>query len=736
MFGLPAMLGWLAAAAVPILIHLLTRQRSQRVEWGAMEFLMRAVKKQQRRVRLEDLLLLLLRVAAVLMLILALAEPRLEKAGLLGGPEERREVVLVVDTSFSMAFRESTGETPFRRALDRARGLVRDLRSERGDTVTLVTAGSPAALRLSRDSDLGRVDGELERLETGDAATDLSGAMRAVVAKLDDLPKGAEVVVFTDLQKSALSPGGDEGGKAFDGLVAAIKSKGATLTLVPCGKGVADNLAVTSITMASKLAQVGRPTRFSVAVRNFGTRPAGGVVNFSVDGADAGGDATTIDTIEPGKEAVVDFRHTFGETGPHLVEARFVTDALENDNRRALSVVVQDRVETRIVDGAIGAEKGDGSAFFLEAALDPTGGEDRRGAFGVVVDDEAGFERADLSKTALVVLADVGRLSTRRGDDLEAFVARGGGLLIFAGDRFKGPQIDAALARDGKGLLPARLGVPIGTDDSTDAGFEFALVEGTRGPLRYFADERVRAILPSIPFRRILTTTPLDDGSVTTYARFASRKADGGAPHPAVLERAYGSGRVILVSTTASRAWNDLAAFPSFVPFVREMAYHLVRRASELENLTVGGSWRGEIETNSKKATLYHNGRPIKELDALAVPNKERRFELRTESLDRAGTWRIEFPPSDDGKTPTPIRLAVNVDPVESDLARTTPEVLAARFPAGSIKVLDDPAAKEGGADADSEGRLWWWGLVAALGLFLLETWVGQWIGKSRGGAA
>jgi hypothetical protein len=101
---------------------------------------------------------------------------------------------------------------------------------------------------------------------------------------------------------------------------------------------------------------------------------------------------------------------------------------------------------------------------------------------------------------------------------------------------------------------------------------------------------------------------------------------------------------VILVGTTASRAWNDLAAFPTFVPFVREMAYHLVRRASELENLTVGGSWRGEIESTAKKATLLHNGRPVRELDALAVPNKERRFEIRTESLDRAGTWRIEFP--------------------------------------------------------------------------------------------
>jgi hypothetical protein len=161
MFGLPAMLGWLAAATVPVLIHLLTRQRSRRVEWGAMEFLLKAVKKQQRRVRLEDLLLLLLRVAAIVMLVLALAEPRLEKAGLLGAGTD-------VAKSFSSWIRRSAwrsasrrAEPAFRRALHRARALVRDLRSDRGDTVTLVTAASPATLRLSRDSDLGRVDAEL-----------------------------------------------------------------------------------------------------------------------------------------------------------------------------------------------------------------------------------------------------------------------------------------------------------------------------------------------------------------------------------------------------------------------------------------------------------------------------------------------------------------------------------------------------------------------------------------------
>jgi hypothetical protein len=234
-----------------------------------------------------------------------------------------------------------------------------------------------------------------------------------VVAKLDDLPKGAEVIVFTDLQKSSIAPGGEEGGKAFDGLVAAVRGKDATLALVRAGKGVADNLAVTSVTMASKLAQVGRPTRFSVAIRNFGSRTAGGVVNFSVDGADAGGDATTIDAIEPGKESVVDFRHTFAETGPHLVEARFVTDALETDNRRALSVVVQDRVETRIVDGNPGTDRRRRLRLLPRGGARPDGGDDRRGAFGVVVDDETGFERADLAKT-------VARRVGRRGSAVSA----------------------------------------------------------------------------------------------------------------------------------------------------------------------------------------------------------------------------------------------------------------------------------------------------------------------------
>src|SRR5690349_10601283 len=71
----PALVAGLAAAALPLLIHLLNRQRHKPVRWAAMRFVLAAYRKTRRRVELENLLLLLLRMGAVALLALALARP-------------------------------------------------------------------------------------------------------------------------------------------------------------------------------------------------------------------------------------------------------------------------------------------------------------------------------------------------------------------------------------------------------------------------------------------------------------------------------------------------------------------------------------------------------------------------------------------------------------------------------------------------------------------------------------
>ena len=90
-------------AGVPILIHLLNRQRFSPTPWGAMRFVEAAWRRTRRRMQLENLLLLLLRAGAIALLAMALARPFLEESSPLAAlTEKRRDLVVVIDTSASM----------------------------------------------------------------------------------------------------------------------------------------------------------------------------------------------------------------------------------------------------------------------------------------------------------------------------------------------------------------------------------------------------------------------------------------------------------------------------------------------------------------------------------------------------------------------------------------------------------------------------------------------------------
>src|SRR5438105_15541504 len=106
-FGYPLLLGWLAAAAAPIILHLWNKRKYREVSWAAIEYLLAALKKNSRRMRLEQWILLAVRTFLILLLVIAAAEPFLESAGLTFASGERTLKVLVIDGSYSMAYRPS-----------------------------------------------------------------------------------------------------------------------------------------------------------------------------------------------------------------------------------------------------------------------------------------------------------------------------------------------------------------------------------------------------------------------------------------------------------------------------------------------------------------------------------------------------------------------------------------------------------------------------------------------------
>ena len=97
----PWVLGGLAAVGVPILIHLLNKFRVKSTDWGAMRFLNDAVLKNQRKVKLDDLILLVLRCLVIALAVLAFARPVLKGLGVGEGSEPVAAVVLL-DYSASM----------------------------------------------------------------------------------------------------------------------------------------------------------------------------------------------------------------------------------------------------------------------------------------------------------------------------------------------------------------------------------------------------------------------------------------------------------------------------------------------------------------------------------------------------------------------------------------------------------------------------------------------------------
>src|SRR5262249_16001603 len=90
-----------------IALHFFYRSRYRTVPWAAMEFLLTSLEQTSRRQKLQELILLLLRVAVLVLLGLALARPVIRLASQTsGGQGDAVDAVFVIDTSASMAAKD------------------------------------------------------------------------------------------------------------------------------------------------------------------------------------------------------------------------------------------------------------------------------------------------------------------------------------------------------------------------------------------------------------------------------------------------------------------------------------------------------------------------------------------------------------------------------------------------------------------------------------------------------
>jgi hypothetical protein len=706
-FANPLLLWGLAAASVPIVIHLLNRRRYRVQRWAAMEWLLAAARKNQKRLKMENLLLLLLRTCAVLFLALALARPTFSDASL-SLDKQASHLFLLMDNSASTGAKTGAG-IALEQGIAASLSLLGEIGTE--DPITLVLTNDDSAPDEGHRSGRARVvlrgthNHSLVRQTIGElkpapARADLVDALskleETVPARTAIVPK---VAIVTDLQRASFDGGDAKGGASPDAAIRAslerLKAKGAEVVLVPFGRPV-NNVAITSLRAEEDRDIVqGATIVFEAEVRNFGDHAVTAEVRFLVDGKERG-EVTQSVPLPPrpaGSDAppsgTAQYVTKFDEKdiGAHVVEARIAADALAADDVRTFAFDVRKALRVLAVDGDPhpADAKSSSETYYLKSALALNDGGPI--VVQVVTADDYENER-DLSAWDLVVLANVEHpartpeIRTR----LENYVKAGGALFLSVGDHVVPDVWNTELARQGSPLLPAKLGKRFDVDK--DAPMSFDLSESKHPILADITNPAAAAFFhsPAITSRITLVDAAAEKGArvVLTYSDLAKS--------PAMIERGFGRGRVLLLTTTVDDAWGKLPGEYLYPALLQESVCYLTSHGNSERNLFAFQMYSRNLPANVQGFEVsYPDGSPVNvqvEKPADAPPYAT----VTGTGLLGAYPCVMSLKPADLlAPAPPPVKdaFAVNLNPAESDLASLKPEDVESRW-AGLLRIAKD----------------------------------------------
>ena len=687
------MLGWLAAAAAPIVIHLLTRRRYREEPWAAMEFLLAAMRKAARRVRIEQLLLLAVRTMIVVLIVLAVARLRWRQTPgttVAGQPTLK---VLVIDRSFSMGHRKDD-TTRFDEAKSAA--VRRIGTSHAGDAFLVVLMGEPPEVIVEEPAffPAKSLVAELNdptaiRLyhRGADLAATLTKVHELVKHNLKRFPRfgAAEVFCFTDMARHTWAKNVPEDNMqpTSRGISAAALERieqlrditADRLYVVDVGAGSSENTAVTDVHVESPYATVGRPVRIDAKVKHLGSQPRRDMsVEVLIDGERV--KQFQLDIAAGQEVAVPSFEHTFDAPGDHLIEVRTESDELVIDDHRWAAVRVEPALRVLCINGRPENDPLRDGAKHLVMALSALDQPNQLSQIQtrVVLESELLSASVDLSQYHAVIVSNVAEINREESKLLRRYLVRGGAVVFFLGDRVQADAYNRnlhAAQKDQPPILPVTIGQVV---RGPLAGFEMANYENAI--THYFRGQRGPGLgRPLVGSYYRLKVDP--EAGARVLLDFASGD-------PAIVAHDVGRGRCVVVATSATvdpagdSVWSAMPREKLYVPLIHKILesavsgqlLHNTVKAGEPLSLSV----RTGVPTVHVRLDLEQpgDGPPRKLIESEYSLDKNGGRWLFADT-NFAGVYRLRL------KAPVEQRaqFAVNVDTAESDLVRVAEDELA-----------------------------------------------------------
>jgi hypothetical protein len=657
-----------AALATPILVHLVRRTRARRIEFPALLFLRQVPQRTIRRRTLHNLLLLILRCLAILLVVLAFTRPFFSGRSAAQKTDSASASVILIDASLSMR-----REQLFAEAQRRAESLIAEARSD--DRLALVSFGDRYEIISRFTADKTKLRAAVKSLSAGWEGTDYEQALRGAESLFADLKiSGAKrIVLISDFQ----AIGWSAANATFK-----LGNDIQLVTLDVSGNNAASNIAITNVEARSLVFAQKYLDNVAVRVSNFSEAPRDRLrIDFQINDQ-------TVEKREISLAArdskLVEFTNFNLAEGANRGAIEIEAGDFAPDNHFYFTLRREVPAKALIIEGAA---RGRSQSLYLQSALTTNDAL----PFAFTLKSTGAVDPASIPDYSLVLLNDAGTLSPALGESLSKFVETGGQLIISTGPQTDSDAFNRLLGR----IAPATLREAVQGKQGesvaiTDVKFDHPIFEVFREGGR-LAASRVFGYFRSEPRPNASVLARYEDGS------------------PALVELNSGKGRVLLFTSTLGPAWNDLALTPLYLPFVHQM----VRYAGAREQ----GSWfaLGQTFTVAKE----RQGAP----PAVDTPAGTRLSDLHlTPDGDllvtgrEPGFYRLRY-------NAGPNFAAVDVNGAEGDFTKLNFTDFIAAVTGGSGNTAgSDANHRTSLEETEAKQRVWWPLLLLALLLLITES--------------
>lgn len=545
------------AAALPILVHLLLRDRIRRVAFSTLRFLRRAPRHVLRQKVVSEVVLVLLRVTACVLAALVFCRPVVAPRADPAAMQAARAVAIAVDVSASV-----------RRVADPVR-LQEEVTAVldglgRRDAAALVAFDRQPRVLVPMTSDLSALRAAACGLAPGHGGTDLAAALQRADALVRDVNASRrEVVLVSDLQRRGWSD--------FRGTWRL--SPGVELSVRPLATAApAAELALVRAEAPRSVVRDATAHHLAVRLANRGQTAATDVpAVLAVNDREV---ARQTVNVPAGGAVSVRFRTPFDQPGDNLGTITIErADLCPDDNRFYFNTRVIPRLPVLLV-GGLASAPGRPLDGLLRTALAPA----PESPFDVRSVAAGSVTPRDVAAARVVILADVGALPATVTAELATLLReRGGGLLAIPGTHAASDSFAVPGAED---LSPCRLRRVVANAGRDGEAREVGLAQlDTSHPVLAVFERPHHGDFTTVRVRRYWEVT----GS--QLSRVLARFEDG---RPAILERDTGAGVAMAWLTPPDPAWNNLPARAIFLPLLHQTVRYLSLRTEPSADFCVG----------------------------------------------------------------------------------------------------------------------------------------------------